>query len=387
MRNCLFFIGLICAVVIQSGCQKAAPVATVAASPPSAGNPLEIHLTPEEAKRYRTGTLEWAEIGGSIQVAALVDVDQRLVTRVGSPVMGRIMSLSVHEGEPVRRGQTLATINSTGLSGAQLEFLKAISQRQLAQRAVERAQVLLKSDVIGSAELQRREAELAQGSAEVAAARDQLALLGMAADAIEELQRTRAMNSVSRVEASMDGIVMEHHAKIGQVVQPADTLFEIADLSRLWLVAEVPEQSAGRLRAGQVVEAEIAALPGLKINGRLTFVSNAVNRETRTVMVRMELPNPDRRYKPAMLASLILKEHVERRRVVPTAAVVTVENVEYLFVEKPDGLFGLRSVKLGAEVGGRRPLLEGIGEQERVVLEEAFHLNNERRRRSLRGSD
>jgi cobalt-zinc-cadmium efflux system membrane fusion protein len=301
--------------------------------------------------------------------------------------MGRIMSLSVQEGEPVRRGQTLATINSTGLSGAQLDFLKAISQRQLAQRAVERAQVLLKSDVIGSAELQRREAELAQASAEVAAARDQLALLGMAADAIEELQRTRAMNSVSRVEASMDGIVMEHHAKIGQVVQPADTLFEIADLSRLWLVAEVPEQSAGRLRAGQVVEAEIAALPGLKINGRLTFVSNAVNRETRTVMVRMDLPNPDRRYKPAMLASLVLKEHVERRRVVPTAAVVTVENVEYLFVEKPDGLFGLRPVKLGTEVGGRRPLLEGIAEQERVVLEEAFHLNNERRRRSLRGSD
>ncbi|MCX6597037.1 MAG: efflux RND transporter periplasmic adaptor subunit [Acidobacteria bacterium] len=387
MRNCLFVVGLTCAVVFQSGCQKAAPVATAAAAHSPAGNPLEIHLTPEEAKRYRTGTLEWAEIGGSIQVAALVDVDQRLVTRVGSPVMGRIMSLSVHEGEPVHRGQTLATINSTGLSGAQLEFLKAISQRQLAQRAVERAQVLLKSDVIGSAELQRREAELAQGSAEVAAARDQLALLGMAADSIEELQRTRAMNSVSRVEASMDGIVMEHHAKIGQVVQPADTLFEIADLSRLWLVAEVPEQSAGRLRAGQVVEAEIAALPGLKIHSRLTFVSNAVNRETRTVMVRMELPNPDRRYKPAMLASLVLKDHVERRRVVPTAAVVTVENVEYLFVEKPDGLFGLRPVKLGAEVSGRRPVLEGIGEQERVVLEEAFHLNNERRRRSLRGSD
>lgn len=376
-----------------AGCQtaqktEASSKATAAPAPAAAqsGSALEIRLEPEERKRFKSGPVAWAEVGASFEVAARVDVDEHRITRVGSPVMGRIASLSVHEGEPVRRGQTLALINSTGLSGAQLEFLKAISQRQVAQRAVERAHILLKSDVIGSAELQRREAELSQATAELAAAHDQLALLGMGADAIEELQRTRAMNSVSRVEASMDGTVMERKATVGQVVQPADTIFEIADLSNVWLVADVPEQSAGRLREGQLVEAEITALPGAKIHGKLAFVSATVNRETRTVMVRMNLPNPQRRYKPAMLATMVLKEHVERQRVVPSAAVVREDESEYLFVEKPDGLFVLREVKLGPEIGGRRVVMEGVSEDERVVLEGAFHLNNERRRRTLRGA-
>lgn len=104
-------------------------------------------------------------------------------------------------------------------------------------------------------------------------------------------------------------------------------------------------------------------------------------------MARVDLPNPQRRYKPAMLANLVLKEHVERRRVVPSTAVVVDENIDYLIVEKPDGLYVLRPLKRGDEVGGRRPLLEGVGEDERVVLEGAFHLNNERRRRTTRGTE
>src|SRR5262249_47796470 len=155
-----------------------------------------------------------------------VEVDETRITRVGSPVMGRITDLAIREGQEVRRGQLLAMVNSTGLSEAQLAFLKALSQRQVAQRAVERAQVLLKADVIGSAELQRREAELAQASAELDAARDQLMLLGMPAEAIAALKKTRSINSVSRVIASMDGTVLDRKVTLGQVVQPADTVFE-----------------------------------------------------------------------------------------------------------------------------------------------------------------
>lgn len=369
-------------------CHQGAPAAGQGQdTSPAAVDPMEIHLSTEDLARVKTGKVVWAEVGASFTVAARVEVDEHRITRVGSPVMGRIASLAVQEGEPVRRGQTLALINSTGLSGAQLDFLKALSQRLLAQRAVERAGVLLKADVIGSAELQRREAELAQASAELAAARDQLALLGMAAEAIEELQRTRAMNSVSRVEASMDGTVMDRRATMGQVVQPADTIFEIADLSNVWLVADVPEQNAGTLSAGQLVEAEITALPGLKIQGRLDFVSATVNPETRTVTVRMNLPNPQRRFKPAMLATMVLKEYTERQRVVPIAAVVREENTEYVFVETLPGKFTLRPVQLGAELAGKRVLVDGIREEERIVVDGAFHLNNERRRRSVRGGE
>ena len=301
--------------------------------------------------------------------------------------MGRVSELDVQEGHSVRRGQTLALLNSTALSDAQLGFLKALSQKLLAQRAVDRAQLLLKADVIGSAELQRREAELAQASAELDAARDQLEILGMPVDAVDTLERTRTLNSSARIVASMDGTVLERHLTLGQVVQPADTAFEIADLSSLWLEADVPEQNAGNLRVGTAIEAEVSALPGTKIAGTLSFVSATVNPETRTVRVHMDLPNPARKFKPSMLATVTLKDQTERQQIVPSAAVIREENMEYVFVQVKPDTFVLRPVQLGAEFEGQRVLTGGLREGERIVLDGAFHLNNERRRQLVRGSE
>ena len=113
------------------------------------------------------------------------------------------------------------------LSDAQLVFLKALSQRQVAERAVERAQMLVKADVIGTAELQKREADLAQATAELDVARDELELLGMPKEAIDKVEATRTINSVARIVASMSGTVLERKLTVGQVVQPADTAFEV----------------------------------------------------------------------------------------------------------------------------------------------------------------
>jgi cobalt-zinc-cadmium efflux system membrane fusion protein len=151
------------------------------------------------------------------------------------------------------------------------------------------------------------------------------------------------------------------------------------------MVADVPEQSAGRLEEGQLVEATIGALPNLTLRGKLSFISHTVNPETRTVRVRMDLPNPKRIYKPAMLATMILKEHVERKTVVPVTAVVREENAEYVFVQRAPGTFTLRPVQLGEEFNGRRVLIEGVQPTDSIVTEGAFHLNNERRRRNQRG--
>jgi cobalt-zinc-cadmium efflux system membrane fusion protein len=388
----IVFTHVILAVALASsglltGCgkQSTPELQAIAAEPP--GDPMEISVDSSLLARLKMGEVSWAKVGASFAVAGRVEVDDTRITRVGSPVMGRIVTLSVREGQNIRKGQVVATLNSTGLSDAQLELLKALSQQLVAQRAVDRAKVLLDADVIGSAELQRREAELAQATAELAAARDQLSLLGMPEEAIAELQRTRTMNSISRVVASMDGTVMDRKVTLGQVIQPADTVVEIADLSEVWLVADVPEQNAGNLAVGQLVEAQITALPGLVIRGRLSFVSATVNRETRTVMVRMDVPNPNRRLKPAMLATMELKEHTENQQVVPASAVVRDENNEYLFVQRDADTFLLREVKLGGEFGGRRVLIEGIRPGEKIVVEGAFHLNNERRRRNMRGEE
>lgn len=364
----------------------AAPAPAPAAHAATPADPFEITADTELLGRLRIGEPGDAAVAASQTVAARIDVDRTRVTRVGSPVMGRVSRLAAEEGQHVRQGDLLALLDSTGLSDAQLAFLKALSDRQLAQRAAERAKLLLAAEVIGAAERQRRDAELAQAQAEFDAARDQLAVLGMPAAAIDELERTHRINSVSRVVASMDGTVLHRMVSLGQVIQPADTAFEIADLSSVWLVADVPEQNAGHLTPGLRVEASVAALPGLRVEGTLSFVSATVNEETRTVQVRMALPNPDRRFKPAMLATVTLKDAPAMRRVVPTAAIVRDGDREGVFVQRDRDTFVLRPVSLGPEYGSQRVLEDGLAPGERIVLDGAFHLNNERRRRLVRGS-
>jgi cobalt-zinc-cadmium efflux system membrane fusion protein len=378
-------ISAIAVVMLLSGCNKAADeVAAAAPETAPADDPLEITASPAILKNLKVGEPSWADVGASFTVAARIEVDESRVMRVGSPVLGRIASLSIQEGQEVKRGQLIALLNSTGLSDAQLGFLKALSQENVGKRAVERARLLLKADVIGAAELQRREAEHAQAQAELAGARDQLELLGMPKEAIDELEKTRTIHSVSRVTSSMDGTVMVRKVAPGQMVQPADTVCEIADLSHVWLVADVPEQAAGHLTVGQAVEAEIAALPNQKFPGRLSFVSATVNPETRTVRVRMDLANRHRRLKPAMLATMVLKDALEREQLVPMAAVVREANEEHVFVQRDPDTFALRRVTLGEEIGGRRVVEKGLRPGEKIVIDGAFHLNNERRRRSLR---
>lgn len=388
---------LIAMMAIVAGCNSdtgtpaviPANASPVAQPPPLArsSNPLEITATPTILERLRVGEPTWAQVGAAVTVAARVEVDETRVTRVGSSVNGRVSELAIREGQEVQRGQLLALVNSAGLSDAQMLFLKALSQRQVAQRAVERAHILLKADVIGSAELQRREAELSQASAELDAARDQLALLGMPENAITHLQTTRNINSVSRVIASMAGTVLDRKITLGQVIQTADTLYEIAELSQVWLVADVPERNAGHLAVGQEVNAEVAAFPGWTIRGKLSFVSAMVNRETHTVRVRMEIPNPDRKLKPAMLATMVLQDAAERRQVVPSPAVVREGNADFVFVQRDADTFALQQVKLAGEHNGNRIVVEGIQPTDKIVVEGAFHLNNERLRRALRGNE
>lgn len=374
-----------CAIVLASACgSKKAEGAKAENQAPA--DPLKIEVSPTLLGQIKLGQPQWREVANTLDVAGHIEADATRQGRVGSPVRGRITELLAFEGERVKRGQPLAILYSTDLSDAQFGFLKAVSQQSLSERAVERGKQLLDADVIGSAEQQRRQAELVQATAEVSSLRQQLRALGMSEDSINELESSRKLNSRYEVSASIDGTVLERSITVGQIVQPAEVAFLLADLSNVWLVAEIPEQNAGDAAVGKEVEAETAAFPGEPIVGRLSFVSATVNPESRTVKVRMNVRNHGGRYKPAMLATMRLKDRMLRQRVIPVTAIVRENNRDNVFVKTGPKTFVLREVELGGEYGDVRALRAGVQANETIVLDGAFHVNNERKRALQGGS-
>lgn len=374
-----------CAIVLASAC---GPKKAQGAKPDNQAptDPLKIEVSPTLLSQIKLGQPQWRDLASALDVAGHIEADATRQARVGSPVRGRITELLAFEGERVKTGQALAVLYSTDLSDAQFAFLKAVSQQSLSERAVERGKQLLDADVIGSAEQQRRQAELVQATAEVSSLRQQLRALGMSEASINDLETSRKLNSRYEVSASIDGTVLERSVTVGQIVQPAEVAFLLADLSNVWLVADVPEQNAGDVAAGKEVEAEAAAFPGEPIVGRLSFVSATVNPESRTVRVRMNVPNHRGRYKPAMLATMRLKDRMQRQRVIPVTAIVRENNRDNVFVQTGPKTFVLREVELGDEYGDVRALRAGVEANQTIVLDGAFHVNNERKRALQGGS-
>ena len=327
-----------------------------------------------------------APVSDTLRVAGRIDFDEQRLARIGSSVNGRVTDLYAQLGQSVKKGDVLARLHSNELSTAQLAYLKARSQMELNRRNMERAQSLFATDVISDAELQRRTNEFEISSAETRAARDQLRVLGLPQISIDQLGKSGAIDSVAPVISSIKGVVVERKVAAGQVVQPADNLFVIAELSRVWAVAQVPEQQVSQVKEGQSVQIEVPALGHEKLVGKLIFVGQTINPETRTVLVRTELDNQDGHLKPAMLASMLIEAAPTERLVVPNSAVVRENETDYVFVALADHQFRLTRVKLGPQSNGHRVVLEGLKPGDAIVVEGGFHLNNERNRKELEGA-
>lgn len=389
VRISTFVLAALTVLLGACGDKPAAPAAkpeagggaATAAAPQAkaVSDPLSVIADVETQKWVRTAVLEAKEFRETLRVPAAASVDETRVARIGSSVTGRVTELKGVVGQNVQKGETLAVLNSTELSNAQLGFLKAFSSKMLAERAAQRAKQLFEADVIGAAELQRRETELSQAEAELSAAHDQLVVLGMSEKGIARLEQARTVNSQSVIVSSISGTIIERNVATGQVVQPADAVFTVADLSRLWIQAEVPEKQSELVKVGDVVHVQIPALGNKDIEGRIVFVSSTVNPETRTVTARTEVANPDRAIRPAMLATMLIQDRPQQRALLPVEAVIREGNRDYVFMSKGDNQYRLAPVFLGPESNGVRPIVEGLKPGDTVVTEGAFHLNNERK--------
>ncbi len=359
-------------------------------TPPSAMaapvDPSRVEVSASLREQLQIEALRRAEVSDTLRVAGRIDFDEQRLARIGATVTGRVTQVDAHLGQAVKPGAVLARLNSSELSQQQLAYLKARAQLELNRRNAERARALYDADVIGAAELQRRESEHQISKAETQAAADQLQLLGLDRSSLEKLAARGAVTTVTPVTATMAGVVVERKLAQGQVVQPADALFVVADLSRLWAVAQVPEQQVSQVKVGQSVRIEVPALGNEHLVGRLIFVGQTIDPETRTVLVRTELDNSDGRLKPAMLAAMLIEGKPEEKLVVPAGAVVRENDEDHVFIVDGEQHFRLQKVKLGPQQGGRRVVLSGLKGDERVVVDGAFHLNNERNRKEMEGA-
>jgi cobalt-zinc-cadmium efflux system membrane fusion protein len=379
MKNALF---LLLTAALLLGCNKEDKKAEAA----HASDPALVAPGPELLAQLQLADVSIRPVAETLRVAGRIDFDEQRLARIGATVTGRVTQIDALLGQEVKKGEVLARLNSSELSSQQLAYLKARSQLELNRRNAERAQALYDADVIAAAEVQRRASEYQISVAETRAAADQLHILGVSPAAVERLGKDGAVDSVTPVVATLAGVVVERKLAQGQVVQPADTLFVVADLSRLWAVAQVPEQQVSQVKVGQSVSIEVPALGNERLVGKLIFVGQTINPETRTVLVRTELDNRDGRLKPAMLATMLIEAKPVERMVVPSSAVVRENDEDHVFVAEGDGVFRLLKVKLGPELAGMRVVLSGLKGNEKLVVGGAFHLNNERNRKAMEGA-
>ncbi len=371
-------------VLLLSGCGKdEAEKKPVMPAAQKQTDPMEVELTPEMGKQFRVESAQMASIAITQKVAGRIEANEHRTTRIGASVSGRVVQVMAEVGDRVKAGQTLARLASPELTNAQLAFLRAVSSTKLAERSVERAQQLVLADVIGGAELQRREVELSVARAELRAASDQLRLIGMSSSSIEKLRETGALASEVPITATRTGIVIERKVSQGQVAQPGDPLFTVADLSNVWVVGALPEQDANSVQMHQRVEVEVAALGGRILKGRIVYISDTVQPDTRTVPIRTEVDNPKFELKPQMLATLRLNGLFVEQLAVPAAAVVRENDKDYVFVKVAENRYRLTEVKLDMAAGELRPVRSGIDVGTPIVVDGSFHLNSQRKRAEL----
>jgi len=346
-------------------------------------DPYLVEISADLQKKMTLMKVGQADIREVLRIPGSIQVDEQRIAKIGAPVTGRITDIDAVLGQHVTKGQSLATLNSTELAQNQLVYIKALQQIDLQSKAVERARVLLEADVISKAEVQRRESELNAAKADLNAAGDQLQVLGMTSQGVAKLAKNSQMHSFSTVTARISGTVISRKINLGQVVQPADELFIVADLSKVYAVAEVPERQIELIEKGQEVDILIPSINEKPIKGKLVYVSDIVNPETRTVMVRSELSNVNREIKPDMLVSMLVQSKPIAKLSVPVKSIVRQNDKNYVFVQISANKYRLREVDVGDEFNAMRAIISGVEEGETIVTDGAFHLNNERKRKEL----
>jgi len=304
-----------------------------------------------------------------VVVTATIFPNEERMAHVSPRVAGRLVQVPARLGDRVRARQTLAMLDSIELGEAQSQYFQARSRLETARADFERAEGLAREQIIAQKELLRIRSEHAQARAALRAAEDKLRLLGVQPDG----EGDRVVSTFALV-APFDGTIVAKDAVLGELATPDKSLFTIVDLSVLWIQASLFERDLAKVKVGADAAVTVAAYPGEPFRGRVVYVGDVMDKETRTVRARIEVPNPDGRLKPDMFATAAIETGgTVERLLVPAEAVVLVQGQPTVYVEDAHG-FEPRAVQTGERSGAQIELGAGIQPGERVVVSGAYAL-------------
>ena len=315
----------------------------------------------------RTVAVTYAPLEQEVRAVGTVEYDERKLTKVNLRVSGWIEQVFVNAiGQSVRAGQPLLTLYSPDLLATQDEYLLAV-----------KAQAQLEGSPVAEARQ--------QAAALVASARERLRLWNLTDEQIGAIERRGKAERVLALYAPSSGIVLKRQALPGNYVEPGTTLYELADLSTVWINGDIYESEIPSVKLNQPAKVTFEAYPSETFRGKVAYIYPYLNEATRTVRVRMEFPNPHLKLKPGMYGNVVLGVDAGRRLVVPKEAVLDSGLRQLVFLDLGQGVYQPYPVKLGRRSQEYVEVLEGIKEGDRVVTSANFMLDAESKLASAGG--
>jgi len=296
-----------------------------------------------------------------VRTVGRITYDEKRIFHVHTKVTGWIDKLYVNfTGEAVRRGQPLIAIYSPDLVSTQKEYLQALDYRKSMQAS-------------GFESIQ------ASGESLVDATRKRLELWDITPQQIKELEATREIRKNMTLYSPIRGIVVKmESAREGMYVQPGMNLYTIADISRVWVEADIYEYELPWIKLGQKATMNLSYYPEKEYEGTITFINPFLEEKTRTIKVRLEFDNPNFELKPDMYADVMISSDITKEGVgVPIQAVIHSGKRDLVIIDRGEGRFEPRQVKIGAEAEGYYQILDGVKEGENVVTSAQFLIDSE----------
>ena len=331
--------------------------ATSDSGPPRSAVSIDSQRQQRIGVRLTTVTRE--TLTAVVRTTGTVRYDETRMADVNVKLDGWIRDLYVdYTGQLIRKGQPLFTLYSPDLVATQTEYLLALSAREQ-----------MKSSPVADA---REYAERL-----VDAARQRLRLWDLPPEEIVELEKTRTAREAITFRAPVGGYVLEKQALKGMRVMPGQTLYKVADLSVVWVEADIYEQEMPLARVGQAATVTLDAYPGESFTGRAIYVYPFVEENTRTVKMRFQFANARGRLKPGMYATVEMQRSGGSGLTVPADAVLDSGTQQVVFVAEGEGTFTPRPVTIGRRLGDRTEIVAGVKEGEQVAVGAAFFLDSE----------